>query len=109
MISLAVGSILLMRTEGFGYAIPLQLIAGVVMTTILVVGGIFYFVLRARNQPGVSGAEGMIGKHATVVNRSGVLWVQLEGELWHFHSSETVKEGQTVEIVALNGLVLEVK
>jgi membrane protein implicated in regulation of membrane protease activity len=56
----------------------------------------------------VSGAEGMIGKQAVIVNRSGVLWVQLEGELWHFHAREPLQEGETVEIIGLNGLILEV-
>lgn len=108
VLSLAVGSLLLLRTADFAYGLPWELITTAVILTMLVASGILYLAWRARAQKGVSGAEGMIGKQGLVVDRNGLLWVQVEGELWHFNSTEPLQAGQKVEVIGLQGLILQV-
>ena len=59
----------------------------------------------------VTGSEGMIGLEGQVIEPlSPVGTVRVEGELWKAKSvSDNISAGETVEIVRLDKLVLEVK
>jgi membrane-bound serine protease (ClpP class) len=57
-----------------------------------------------------SGPETLIGQTATVVDECAPLGrVRLHGELWNARSRETIAEGETVRITAIDGLTLEVE
>lgn len=109
VISLAIGSVFLLRTEGYGYTIPLQLIAGVVLTTILFFATILTLAIRSRQRKIVSGVEGMVGKQGEIVVQNNQQWVMIEGELWHFQADEKLSAGQLVEIENISGLTVKVK
>ncbi|MEO8427275.1 MAG: NfeD family protein [Verrucomicrobiota bacterium] len=67
--------------------------------------------LRAQLRPAQSGTQTMLGKTAGTISRidarSGKVFV--EGEYWNATSETPVESGQTVEILGLDGLTLEVK
>lgn len=88
----------------FEVALPLYVV-------ILATSAFLYFVIwRALRLPIQTGAEGMIGKEAQVVrdlNPEGV--IQLRNELWSAKSSESIRRGEKVTIVAVKGLVATVR
>jgi membrane-bound serine protease (ClpP class) len=58
----------------------------------------------------VTGAEGLVGERAVVAERcdpEGA--VRLRGEIWRARSEEPAEPGQTVEVVAVDGLTLVVR
>lgn len=67
--------------------------------------------IRVQFTDNYTGKESMIGKKAEVVDkidrRNGRVFV--DGEYWNAIGNEEIPEGETCEIVALNGLTAEVK
>lgn len=69
----------------------------------------FWWWLSHRRRP-VTGAEGMIGAHASVVTPCRPLGhVRIRGELWQARCSEGAATGDEVEVVAVDGLTLVVR
>lgn len=67
-------------------------------------------VLAALRRRPQTGAEGMIGAFGVVtetIRPTG--WVRTQGELWQATADELVEKGETVEVVALQGLLLRVR
>jgi membrane-bound serine protease (ClpP class) len=111
IIAMTLGGLLLIDT-GFiseGVNIPLLII------TVLVIAGIFLFILRklieARRRPYEAGEESMIGTAGTVrepLNPSGLVFTN--GALWQATStSGPLPVGTRVRVVAVDGLHLKVE
>jgi membrane protein implicated in regulation of membrane protease activity len=86
-------------------AIPLYALS------LLIAGVTVWFVRRSMRRPAVTGREGIIGKTAKVVSleRSGnerTYLVEVRGELWTAGSDDAVEVGETVRIVAMDGIRL---
>lgn len=69
-------------------------------------------VIRSQRAKVKGGQEGLIGQTAEVSrsiapNRKGKVFVH--GEIWNAISSDTIKKGEEVSIVEVNGLILTVK
>jgi membrane-bound serine protease (ClpP class) len=58
-----------------------------------------------RRRAGV-GAEALIGARAEVLDGD---WVRVRGERWRARATDPLRPGETVEVVARDGLVLEVR
>ncbi len=108
-VSFAIGSVMLMDTELPAFQIALPVIAGFTAVT----GGLCIFVLamalRSRKSAVVSGTGMLIGSPAIAIesfSHSGK--VKLKGEIWNARSDQPVEEGETVTIIAVHGLSLEV-
>lgn len=104
-----VGSILLMDTDLPAYQIGLPLILGVAVFS----GGLLIFAMgalvRARQQPVVTGLENVQGALAVVETvEDGKVRVRFEGELWSVHCSDPLAANDTVEIQSVDGLTLHV-
>lgn len=72
--------------------------------------GVAAAVVEALRRQPQTGAEGMIGASGVVtetIRHNG--WVRIQGELWQATAHETIKKGELVEVVALEGLLLRVK
>ncbi len=66
--------------------------------------------MRMRRQRVVTGVEGMIGDIAEVIEDfTGSGHVFVNGERWNAHSQVAVRDGQSVRIVAVDGLNLVVE
>ena len=109
VIALAIGSVMLMKAEAVAFGIPWELIVGVVLVTALFLVLILQLAFRSRCQPVVSGAENMVGKVGVLKISDGELWVHVMGELWQVENHEGLKDGQSVKIIAVKGLLLQVK
>src|ERR1017187_4008312 len=111
VVSFFVGSLLFFDQAGPGF----QLSLATIIPATLVTAAFFLFVvgagLRAQRFPVRIGRETMIGRVipalAGIDRDAGRVLV--EGEYWSGRSETPVAEGQPVEIVGIDGLVLKVK
>jgi membrane-bound serine protease (ClpP class) len=109
VLSLLLGSALLFRVgSGIGVAWPVILGATAATTAffLAVVGA----GLRAQRRRVVTGAAGLVGRHAVVVERLAPDGrVRIGGELWSAVGDATVEAGREVEITAIEGLTVRVR
>jgi len=109
LVAFVIGSVLLIDSDLPGYQVPGLLIAA----SALVTGGLSFFVvgaaIRARNQPVVTGTSTMIGSSAVVLEDFQIEGlVRASGEIWHARTSSPQRKGDSVTILAVDGLTLEV-
>ncbi|MGD8311619.1 MAG: nodulation protein NfeD [Gammaproteobacteria bacterium] len=109
VIAFVIGSIILFDQEATGYAVSLPLI----LALSLLSAGFFLFVvgaaIKARRRPVVSGQEQMLHSRGEVVDDfAGKGRIRIHGEVWWAESATPLRRGERVEVVAVNGLVLQV-
>lgn len=112
VVSLLVGSMILMDSS-----VPeLQLSLGLVLPVVLSVAAVVLVLVRlgvaSQRQPAVTGSAGMIGASgraltAIAAGRSGR--VATHGEIWKAVASEPISEGDSVSITDVDGLTLTVR
>ncbi len=111
IISMTLGSLMLMEHSAPYMRISWAVIAG----TVAVISSLFvlvlYFVVRTQRRRFFSGAEGMIGERGeavTAIEVEGRVFVH--GEYWRAWSREPIAKGETVEVVRIGeNMRLEVK
>ncbi|MGY0619716.1 NfeD family protein [Lysobacter sp. A378] len=109
LIALMIGSLIMFDTDVPGFGVPGQLIAAIGVTSGLGFMGLIWFAMRARAKPVTTGADEMVGHHATAIadfHDHG--HVRIRGEIWQAVSTTPVTRGQTLQVLALDGLVLQV-
>ena len=110
MISMALGSLMLFDAPEVGFRVSWWVIGPTVAGT----AGLFLFVIaagvRALGRPPATGAEGLVGKLATVRERLGPEGqVLVAGEIWRaVVDGEPLEPGVQVRIVTVDGLTLRV-
>lgn len=110
VISMVLGSLLLMNQEFPYYQVSWTVILPVV---ILALGFTFFVVrfgVRALRGPATTGAEGMIGQIGltkTPLTPRGK--ISIRGELWDAVSDEPISSGQPIQVTRIEGLTLRVK
>ena len=110
IISMALGSLMLFDSPEVSFRVSWWVIAPMVGAT----AGLFLFVVaagvRALGRPTATGAEGLVGKTATVRERLGPEGqVMVSGEIWRaVADGEPLEPGAQVRIVAVDGLTLKV-
>lgn len=110
VIAFIAGGLLLFDRDIPGFGVPLPLVFGLAAGSaalVLLGGGM---ALRARRRPVVSGREEMIGATGEVLALDDdIVWALVHGERWKVHSADALAPGQRVRVVALHGLVLQVR
>lgn len=110
IVAFIIGALLLFDRDIPGFGVPLWLIFGLAASSaalILFGGGM---ALRARRRPVVSGREEMIGALGEVQDvDTEAAWALIRGERWKVHSASALAPGQRVRVIALHGLILEVR
>jgi membrane-bound serine protease (ClpP class) len=104
------GSIILLDSDIPGMAIARALIGGVAFVASTLLLAMIYLLMSIRRKPAVSGVESMLGSVAEVLedfDQSGTVFV--DGERWNARSTAAVKKGNSVQITAVEHLVLEVE
>lgn len=110
IISLVIGSIILIDTDVPGFVVSRPLIGAIGVVGSLGLMAIIWFAVRARERPVVSGREQLLGERGTAMESfetRGEVFVH--SERWTASSAAPVQEGQVVEVIGVNGLNLEVK
>jgi len=102
IISLLLGSLMLIETT----EPSLRIAPAIILATVAVCGSFFalilFFVIRAQKRRFVSGVEGMageIGEAVTDINGGGRVFVH--GEFWDAESEDVVKRGDRIEVVSV--------
>ncbi len=110
IISLALGGLMLYRTEGTGVEVSWS----VLLTTIVMVAGFFLTVtslaVRAQLRQPLTGMAGLVGARGvalTDLNPSGR--VMVHGEYWEARAEEFIPRQEPVEVVQVNNLQLVVR
>ncbi|HIE05039.1 MAG TPA: nodulation protein NfeD [Candidatus Latescibacteria bacterium] len=110
IVAMTLGSLMLFRTPGSFLSVSLPVILAAVITTAAFFIFAIGMAIKARLTKPVSGKEGLIGERGvarTPLEPSGMVLVH--GELWQAKSDKPVREGDEVEVVAVEGLKLKVR
>jgi membrane-bound serine protease (ClpP class) len=110
IVSLALGLFLVFNTGSPVFRLSLQVIGLLVLFTSAFFILIIQSGLRALKKPFVTGREGMIGRIVEArTDISPVGKVFTEGTLWTAESDESIKAGEKIKIVDIDGLKLVVR
>jgi membrane-bound serine protease (ClpP class) len=109
IVAFVAGGLLLFDRDVPGFGVPLALILTLAASSAAVVllgGGM---ALRARRRPVVSGREEMVGATGRVLTVGATSWAEVHGERWKIDSTEPLRPGQAVHVLAIDGLTLRVR
>lgn len=107
IISLIIGSIILIDTDVPGFTVSRPLIGALALVSSLGLMGIIGIALKARLRPVVSGREQLIGASGialTDVYHEGEVFVH--SERWSAISNSPLSKGQTITVTGIDGLTL---
>jgi membrane-bound serine protease (ClpP class) len=110
VISLILGSVMLIDVPLGWLSISWASIALVVGVTVLFFVGVLSFVIKAQLSTVKTGSEGFIGETGvakTDVKEKGKVYVH--GELWNAESEESIAEGERVIVTEVKGMIIKVK
>lgn len=108
-VAFALGAMMLIDGDAPDLTVSGSLIAGLAAGSLVLTLLVARTALRSRGRPPATGAEGMIGAPARVLDWSGsVGHVLAHGERWRATCDEPLAVGRFVRIVAVDGLTLRV-
>jgi membrane-bound serine protease (ClpP class) len=110
IIAMFLGSVMLMKSDLPYLRVSLKVIVPSVLGTALFFLFVIGMAVRTFGAKPVTGREEMIGGHG--VARSDLApmgMVFVHGELWEAHSDEPIRQGDAIEVTAVDGLKLRVK
>lgn len=110
VISLVLGSLMLFKTAEPALRVSISLIVTLALASLLVVGFLLTFALRARLRPVTTGREGLVGLSGTA--RSALApqgKVLVFGEIWDAVAEDPVSSGEEVEVVRVDNMTLVVR
>src|SRR4051794_15680413 len=85
-------------------------VIGFVIVTILWCGELFLWNRSLRGRAKKTGPQLLVGKHGTIVSASRPAGqVRVEGEVWAARCADGASVGDTVHVVAVDGLTLVVE
>jgi len=112
LVSLVLGSLMLIDSPlpelQLGLSFILPLVAGLALVLLF----LLRLAFNAQRQKAATGAVGMVGENGQALTdfaAGHVGQVAAHGEIWRARSSESVAAGQNVEILAVDGLELQVR
>ena len=113
-VALIAGSLLLFsgRGEETLYRIDLSIIIPALVLTLAIVGVLTWKTLELRLRPSRTGAEGMVGETARVVENfvaPGIVKVLVHGEYWDAEGPPGLAPGEVVRIAGVDGLRVRVE
>ena len=108
--ALVLGAVILIDTDAPGFAVSAPMIAGVAVAGLISTLIIARLATRSFKSKVVSGAEGLIGSTAAVLQwEQGKGHVWAEGERWQACGPDHLGKGEAVRIITIKGLVLHVE
>jgi membrane-bound serine protease (ClpP class) len=94
----------------FAVRVSLPVILGSTATTAGVIFGVVGAAMRAHRRPPSTGAEEMIGSHASVVEWHGTHGaVRVHGEVWSARAARALNTGDAVRVAGRDGMTLIVE
>lgn len=109
VVALVAGSLLLFDADTPELAVSRQVIVGIAVASAAAFMGLVRLAARARKRPVVTGIQELVGQVAVALaDFDGRGQVRIRGEIWQATSTVPVRRGQSVRVLALDGLVLDV-
>jgi membrane-bound serine protease (ClpP class) len=110
LIAFLLGTMMLIDTDAPEFQLSWTVIAAAMIASIGLLSLTVGYVWRARRSPVRTGAPAMLGQPAEVLDWSGQEGhVFALGERWQARASRTLAPGEHVEIMRVEGLILEVR
>jgi len=110
VISMVIGSIILIDTDVPGFAVSRPLIGAIALASSLGLLAIIGVAVRARQRPVVAGREQLIGATGMALRtfeHQGSVFVH--SERWSAVTASPLREGQAIVVTGIDGLTLEVR
>ena len=110
VVCLTLGSSMLFKSFDPALQVSRDIVVGVVVSAIAVVGLLSYLVFQTRGSRVATGLEGLVTEVG--VARSDLVptgKVFVHGELWNARSSDEIHAGESVRVVGVHGMMLEVE
>jgi membrane-bound serine protease (ClpP class) len=110
VVAMFLGSVMLMKSQLPYLRISLKVIVPSVLGTALFFLFVVGMAVRTFGARPLTGAEGLVGVHGIArsdLSPSGMVFVH--GELWEARGDETIRQGDAIEVTAVEGLRLRVK
>lgn len=110
VVAFVAGALLLFDRDVPGFGVPLPLIFGLAVLSVLVIVASGGMALRVRKRAVVSGVEAMVGAEGIVlaVGPEGA-WAQVHGERWQVQGPQDLAPGDRIRVLAVHGLRLDVE
>ncbi len=112
IISLALGSMILMGSSAPELRVSLDVIVPVVIALSAIMIFLVRLTIRSQRRRAVTGTAGMLdelGRVATAIPAGGVGRVVTHGEIWRATAPQPIAEGETVRVTKVDGLTLTVR
>ncbi len=110
IVSFVMGSIILFDVEGSNYHVSIAVITAVSVLTAAFFLIAIRSVINAHRKPVVSGREELIGSIGQILEdfeESGR--IRVHGEIWQVSSDISMRCGDKVRVIAVDGLILKVE
>ncbi len=110
VVSLILGALLLFKSPEPALRVSLDVVVAIAVFALVVVGALMLLVLRSRRAKVRTGSEGLLherGRAMSPLAPQGKVFVH--GEIWHAVSDRPVAMGEAVEVVAVDGMLLQVR
>ncbi|WP_452176546.1 NfeD family protein [Fodinicurvata halophila] len=110
VVAFVLGGTLLFDSDMPGYEISPWTLGIMTTISVLLLIIILRMAVASHRKPVKAGAEEMIGQHGEVLKWTGNKgYVFVHGERWKAVAEESLKKGQAVEVVSLDGLTIKVR
>jgi membrane-bound serine protease (ClpP class) len=110
VLAFVIGSIILMDTQTPGFQIARPLIGGMALASGLMILLMASYFMRSRRQPVTTGADQLLREPAVAMaDFDGSGPVRIRGEIWNAVTRAPVRSGQSLHVVRIHGLTLEVE
>jgi len=112
IVSVVIGSVMLVDLPGSPLAISLTTILIVAIVSAIFVFGILSFAVKAQLLRVKTGSEGLVGETGTArtdIAPGGKGKVMVHGELWSALGDEAIREGEEVVVTMVEGLIVKVR
>jgi membrane protein implicated in regulation of membrane protease activity len=88
---------------------PLSIAVPAYAAVLILSGWIYLLALRAMHRPVQTGMEALLHSRGEVLAKAdGLFRVRVHSEVWNAESKDTLKSGDRVEVLAIDGLRLRV-
>jgi len=109
IVSFVLGAVFLIDSDVPALGVPVALIVAMALTSAAFLFLVASMADRARRRPVVSGREELLGSTGEVIEFEGTEgWARVHGENWRVRSERSIRRGETVRVVGMRGLTLDV-
>lgn len=110
VVAFIAGSVMLWEETGPGFTVPIGIIGGFALASLVLLLGFARLMVRQRRRPVVSGAEELLGATGVALEDFDAEGrVRVHGEIWQASSTAALHRHQPITVTGRHGLVLSVK